>query len=240
MTKNGFADVPAAGREGGENLFGYPSQLRPADAAQQGYGDEINRDPQQRQGDLEEAYRAALAPADRARYDKLKGTSGPQVEVVLPGGIVVSAAASGCVAEARERIYGSVKNFLTVFYLPQGALTDLRNVEKETEVKEALARYEGCMKAAGYSVGFPQAARELAESYYRGRPSPHNRPAARELQIATSDGRCRSSSGLSQAYAKAAERRAARWIREHEAEIVSAGDIQLAASKRAVAALAGR
>ena len=79
----------------------------------------------------ERTYPASLDPAQRRASHSALVNESRQVTVKLSAGLVVGAATAGCIAQARQVLFGSVERFLRIVYLrnelPRGlAVADAR------------------------------------------------------------------------------------------------------------------
>ncbi|WP_330176608.1 hypothetical protein OG875_25770 [Streptomyces sp. NBC_01498] len=158
-------------------------------------------------------------PADtRERFHRLLlGEGGNDVRVVLPGNFEVAAASSGCVGSARRRLYGSVENYLTVYYLPELVQRQASAADEDPDVRDAHAAFARCMAAKGYDTATPDDAVALAATYYPdGR---RGRAGADEKTLAAGDAECQTTVRLRERRAAAVDRLARRWLADNEAAV---------------------
>lgn len=126
----------------------------------------------------------------------LEPATARQVRVLLPGHYVARAARRGCLARARRRIYGSVRNFLLLWYGPQvirlRLLDELNRALGEPEVQRAGQVYAACMDAAGYRTASPRSTWLRARKKYGA-----DRGVTRaERRMAVWDARCQRRSAI--------------------------------------------
>jgi hypothetical protein len=129
--------------------------------------------------------------------DALVPSGSPRVGVRLLGSWEVDAAQRGCVAKGRREVYGSVRNFLILWYGPQviGSMIDRYLVDAidAPKVAEATSSYSRCMREGGFDVATPRAAWRLArQDFDHG----GDRVTSGEKRMATLDARCQKSSRI--------------------------------------------
>lgn len=182
----------------------------------------------------EEAYLATLSSGDRERYARTLNDPGAGlITLRLPDGAEVGAAAEGCVAEGLRAVYGSVRNYLRLFYFPQQIGAFGQAALDAPEVGDALSQYGACMREAGFDVASPSDAVDLAEQLFGGSRPPASAPGDEERAMAVTDARCRLTSGFHDALEAALVREASAWLSEHEGEVLALADLQRAALSRA-------
>ena len=170
---------------------------------------------------------AALDPRD-----------GPQVHIDVPGVVRVSEPATGCRAQAKAELFGSVQWWLMVDHF---AVTGIRSfgapATRTPEVVEAAAVYQRCMLGRGYDVATPaHGARTARVTWVEGDPS--GVPSHQEIDMARADALCQAESGV-QAVLDAAVLRLARpWLEQHAATLRETADVLVRAAERARAVLA--
>ena len=190
------------------------------EAAQHGYGDDLNRerpkdsDPQLAQ----EHYLNTLPEPERRRYHQaLWPADEPEVTIDLPQGMTSGAASTGCVAEARIRVYGSVETYLRLSQFSNAlSLVSIDAYDRSRNAK-TMGLYGWCMKRAGYAVDPPKEAKDLARERFA-----HRRPdevSDQERAMAVSDATCQESSGIYDRLEAAILDEASDWIRKHETDI---------------------
>jgi hypothetical protein len=204
-------------------LAGIVSPLTPEAAAEHGYRrvvaphGGIEAEP-----GLPDAVQAAVSPP---------GAAYTYVEV--PDIIRVGAPATGCLAQVRTALFGSVESWLLV---DQFAVAGIRRFAvaamKSPEVTEAAAAYERCMAERGYASKNPadtarQARLRWIESATAGEPT------ADEIAMARADADCQRRSGVHAVLDDTVLRLAATWIRQHESTILELADTYTAAIERA-------
>ncbi|GAA4021790.1 hypothetical protein GCM10022247_52500 [Allokutzneria multivorans] len=184
--------------------------LRLEDARREGYPDSVMIPPP-RQGPVE-AHAEALPPETRERFnDLLRGDTGTDVRVTLAGGFETAASSGGCVGSARKQLYGSVANFLTVFYTAELAQRQASGADRDPEVVAAYESYAKCMGTKGHRVAAPAEAVALAKK----------RPAE-EIAVATADAECRGVTRLHAVREAAADRIVRRWLGDNSGAVVQA------------------
>lgn len=189
-----------------------------------------SRDPEA----AEEAYLARLSEGDRERYARTLNDPGAGlITLRLPDGAEVGAAAEGCVAEGRRAVYGSVRNYLQLFYFPQQIAAFGQAAVDAPEVEDARSQYRACMRQAGFQVAGPSDAVDRAEQLFGGSRPPGSAPGDEERAMAVADARCRLMSRIHDALEAALVREASAWLNEHEGEILALADLQRAALSRA-------
>lgn len=97
-----------------------------------------------------DAFVEKLSSADRDRFHRdLLGNGVNDIRVTLPGGHSFGAPSTGCLAEARTAVYGTVGNYLTVIYLPELAQRHVGEVYDDPAVTAAWATHDSCVANGG-------------------------------------------------------------------------------------------
>jgi len=136
-----------------------------------------------------DGYVEALSAKKQLEYSNvLLGGDGPRLTVRLPGGRVIDTPLQGCVAEGRQKIFGSIQNWASVQYVPESinASVDAR-VMSSGPYGRALETWRGCMKAKGVQATSPvELAGSVEDDYSHRVPG----TAVREIRLAVADGEC--------------------------------------------------
>jgi hypothetical protein len=130
-------------------------------------------------------------------------------------------------------VYGSVRNYLRLFYYPQQLAGFGDEAQRSPAVRDALSRYAACMREAGYEIASPSQAADLAELRFGGTRPAGSEPSEEERAMAVADARCQEASRLYPALDAALVRAASAWLNDHEGEILALADVQRAALARA-------
>lgn len=208
-------------------LAGLGTPIDPETADRAGYGPQITPAPGSDPAEnAEAAYFEALSPTERRAYHReLSGGSG-EVVVSMPSGARIGASSTGCAAEARRTLYGSIEAFLQVAYcrneFPRVADTTMNS----RTVRATLHAYEQSLRAAGYKFRTPQLARKAAEQRWGG-----TRPAAgpsslEERDQAVADAEAQAVSRCNQAMDEVALAHALPWIRANERWLLDLAEVQ--------------
>lgn len=229
--------IPTEGRLGG---LGAPLRLQTA--RQNGYGTLIERIPEDATDDpnlAQEQYLATLSETKQSEYwELLDPSDSPQERIRLESGIAVSAATTGCAAEARKRIYGSVRAFLEIHNFFNELTGRRSEVDEDDRVKHAVEAYSACMREAGYEVVDASDARYQANQEF-GRTRKLSDPVTvEERSMAVADATCQETSALNRAMDDAFIDVMSTWINDREATIMALKDTLEDASSRAEAILA--
>lgn len=206
-------------------------------AAHDGYADALDRTPPGGDPDVLHAYQTTLPVAEQTVFaQRLNDEQAPQTAFTTPNGWHLTASESGCVAEARTAVYGSVQASLLLLYLPQDLNATATAVGSEESVAAANDRYRTCMTGRGHPVSFPQEAVALAQQAVRPGVA---EPSPQELAIAVADAECQRSSAIVPVILDSLERIAAPWIAANAELVESAGAVVTASLPRATAILPG-
>jgi hypothetical protein len=152
-----------------------------------------------------------------------------------PDGLRVGASSTGCIATAQGAVYGSVHNWLVIFYLPQDLNDEAADTYRDRPVQQASEAYRSCMAAGGHPAHYPQDAQRMARQW-GATAADADHISDQEIQLATADARCRTSSHLDETIDTAFEARSADWLTRHENATLRAADILRAAQRTARAA----
>lgn len=202
--------------------------LRAETVREQGYPDRWMTDARiPEKGPVETHADSLPADAKERFHHLLRGEGGDNVRVVLPGNFEVAAPSSGCVGGARRRLYGSVENYLTVYYLPELVQRRAVAADEDPDVRVAYAAFAQCMATEGYHTATPAAAVDLARTYY---PDGRRQGAgAQEKKLALADAQCQATTRLRERRAAAVDRLARRWLAGNAAAVSKAyGLLQVA------------
>ncbi|MEV6302854.1 hypothetical protein AB0M02_25800 [Actinoplanes sp. NPDC051861] len=215
LRAKGFDPPPPMAESGAVQNLPVPVDERAARAA--GYGDAIPR------GALADGRKMQRYAESTPGVDQALGgpDAAPVARLVTPNGWEFTSPRTGCVAEGRAAVYGSVGNWLTAFYLPQDLNQTAADVYLDDGVATASAAYQSCMAGEGYHMRIPQEASETA----RGWAAAGDSPAAREIALATADARCRSRTGIAGIWYAEFERRAAPWLTRNANRVIGAAAV---------------
>ncbi|RBQ17027.1 hypothetical protein DP939_26405 [Spongiactinospora rosea] len=199
MTRHGFRYVmnklPATEEKSVDNtLTGDDLELK----SRVGYGANFD-DPSSggEPDDPNQDYLDTRSDDDRSAWTaRLSGTKEP-VRVTLPDGGEMAANADGCIGEARSRLYGDFKTWLTgssIVNTMSGRVHAL--LPKDPAYLAKVAEWRTCMAAKGYRYDSPDASTDAVmaelEKAKKAGEEASGRAArrAKELRIATADAEC--------------------------------------------------
>ncbi|WP_323095942.1 hypothetical protein [Intrasporangium sp. YIM S08009] len=140
----------------------------------------------------EARYVSRLTPARRdAYYSTLLGTGGPAVKVQLPGGRQILTPSTGCIAEGRRAVFGSIEKWAMVQYAPE-SLSDLvtPKIANSSVYRGALRAWQKCLAERGIHAQSPEALEASSTSRAPRRP---------QIAAAVADGECALESHLPRA-----------------------------------------
>jgi hypothetical protein len=232
------------------------------EAQARGYGREIQRTPHgQDVPDPVSEYLTTLSASDRHRFfATLVGPQSAYVRVKGLDGRVVEVPTQGCSATARNAVYGSVENFVSLARFPAYLFHYSDQIYADPRFKSAQTAYASCMKSAGYDVRGPGEARDLAQARFGVSPtvvgrnrvvtpsspptaapssSPNGTVSDEERAMAVTDATCQQSSGVYAAWDEAGFAAASSWINDHEGQILALEELQQKSIARAEKILAG-
>lgn len=247
MEDKGWEYFPVGLNHTRETAAFYFQVLTPEEAAREGYAVYLGREPRLPDAFAEqEAYLQALSPQERDAWER--DLAGPQgAEDDIGGGISVPT--EGCLAEAREEVWGEQWREMSTLgdelQLLQFQVES--RVEADERFQEALARWQDCMADRGYRFEQPQAAvasvadtrpdepSDLDEAPDRAAQSPDaarsqnaraegvtspHAPTSEEIEIATADAECRQDSQLSSIDAELRTQFQAEAVSDHEEQLL--------------------
>lgn len=145
-------------------------------------------------GDVRFADRSASA---RARVFRALAPHGsPEVRVRLPVGYIAAHPRRGCVPRARLIVYGSLRNYLALVYVPQGIrrrlLRHLGAALLRDDVREAASAYAACMREEGYAADTPRGAWLMAWRSFRD----DRAISTEQRRMAIADATCQAKSAI--------------------------------------------
>jgi hypothetical protein len=133
--------------------------------------------------DANALYAQSLPPSRQQEFNvALFGASdGPQGSVTLPNGQQIGFPLTGCLSDARKRLYGGdVNRFMTIDAFVNNLEGEVaRRVRRNGEIIDSLKRWRACMRKRGLDFVDPNEAIETARA-----------DASRERAIAVADATC--------------------------------------------------
>jgi hypothetical protein len=172
-------------------------------ADKHGYGEDIIAARERiNLSDLNQIYFKSL-PVERRRYAlaSFNGTT-TDIQVRLPEGGVIARSSQGCMAEAEQDLYGSVREYYTMTVLDETLTTERQNdVLTDARWLGALPRWSTRMSREGFHYDSPAVLRnDLTRLRRRGGFRAERRLAHSEARCAVVTGLSRIASALDQAY----------------------------------------
>ncbi len=163
----------------------------------------------------------------------LEPRDSPRVRVRLAGGYIVTHARRGCVARARIIVYGSLRHYAALTYVPQGIrlrlLEQLDAALLTGRVQEAVSTYAACMRSAGYPAETPRDAWLVA----RRRFGEESEVSAAQRRMAVADARCQTESAIYGEISRGLAREGRRVLLENRARLRRLMRLRWAALARA-------
>ena len=190
------------------------------DSGAHGYGDRLPRGADQVEDPITRYARSLPAP-NRAALAQTIDPKTSQTWYTTPDGRRVGSATSGCMAAAHIAAYGSVLDWLMIYYLPQDLNNEAADTYRDGRVQRAGQAYHACMSAAGYLARYPQDAIRTAQQWSTHAAYPTQVPE-REIRLATADARCQASTHLTAAIDAAFEARSAGWLSRNATAVLRA------------------
>lgn len=200
-----------------------------------GYGGEFEKKAERaRLADPNAAYANALPKADLVRYTKtLDGDlSKGELSVDLPSGGTVSTTSTGCLAEAKGKLYGDTASWFRVNKIAT-SLTPLYvpHLVKDQRFVKAVEAWSRCMRKAGHAYASPGEIREERHALTQGMSAA--RAHAAEVQLAVTEATCAVKTSLGKT-ARALEREyRAKKLQRYSEDIAAYQRMRLAALARA-------
>jgi len=155
----------------------------------------------------------------------LYGPANRQASIRLPSRVKVSFPLTGCLASAKQTLYGSSETAARVeTEIPEFTTTLTEEVEQEPSYADALRRWQDCMAAAGTRAQSPQELIERLEVRY-ARDGVTPELVAEERALAAQDAHCDAETGLRAAYQRTATELVlglSTSVRDHLSELGSA------------------
>jgi hypothetical protein len=159
------------------------------------------------------------------------GDHADMTTVTLPNGATFSTSNTGCVAEARIELYGSIRAHVEVTAMANYMTGEIGSrVMADSSYQEALARWQECMSELGYSVTAPSDAYTMALE--AGVASPAD-ARVREISIAVDDARCNVRTRLTETAEALEKKHSDEFAEENEAQVLATQELQQHALERA-------
>jgi hypothetical protein len=139
------------------------------------------------------------------------------------------------VAEGRKAVYGSVRRFLLLAYVPQQIRQFTSDAIASEPAADLLKSYSECMEAGGYpGLGNPGQTRERAEKLFGSRPA-FGRASQPETHLAVADARCQKGLDVYQTLEGLTLTTASNWLAENSATLTELQDVLRESLRRAKA-----
>lgn len=167
-------------------------------ARRYGYGGALDRRAEQeRKKDPNSAYLKGLSEWELARWDRaLFGDEDSRVvSVRLPAGGRVGTRTDGCVANARDTLYGDLAQWFRASKVAENLVPlYAEDLTQDRGFKEAVRKWSHCMRGKGHDYAAPEKIRDrLPELNERLAP---DRAHAAEVRLAVAEALCARSSEL--------------------------------------------
>ncbi|WP_419997987.1 hypothetical protein [Streptomyces boninensis] len=167
-------------------------------AREHGYGSEFERKAdRERRKDPNSAYLAGLSKREHTRWDRafFGGGNGRTVSVTLPSGGRAGVSLDGCVAQARDTLYGDLAQWFRASKTAENlAPLYAKDLKNDPRFKGAVRTWSRCMRGKGHDYATPAAIRNrLPELTERLAP---DRAHDAEVRLAVAEAQCARSSGL--------------------------------------------
>jgi hypothetical protein len=174
-------------------------------------------------------------PSRQAAYSRaLLGDPNKHVTLDLPSGQQFTLLATGCIAESRVELFGSVIEAGRIFYLPQDAYVTMhRGIVDDPELRRVTTRWAACMSERGHRFASPGAARSSVAAAYR---TAGDSRAMRQLErrIALADGECAFIVRLPDTFDRVGRRLAEQLLPDHQKrDLLTVAERQAAAATKA-------
>jgi hypothetical protein len=157
--------------------------------------------------DIQSDWTASLP--EKAQRALLGSDDTPQVAVKVDDN-TITMNSTGCLAQARSKVYGSMENYLAVAFatLTPQAL-GVEAIGGDPRVIEATQNWSTCMSKRGFSFSGPDQSQRAGEEI----------GGTSERSIAVADATCRVEADLQATYAAAGDDAVAVWLASHESVI---------------------
>lgn len=204
-------------------------------ARRNGYGSRFqDRMAEIQRTDPNAGYANSLSKPERIRYGKtLDGrSSGSLVTARLPGGGTVQTSDSGCVAEAKDQLYGDFETWFQVEKIAENLpRTYAPKVLKDTRFVHSLGTWSTCMKASGYDVADPPQARQLLTKLTNGMT--RDKSFEVEVELAVAEASCATSTPLAGTARAVQDEYRAKELRQYGDDVATYERMSVAALGRA-------
>jgi hypothetical protein len=132
-----------------------------------------------------------LPPDQQAAYHKaLMGSADTRQAIQLPGGGEVGFPTTGCIAEARRRLFGDLLVWARVAHVPSALDSRIsQQVGTNPTYVKAERAWRGCMKGKGYAYQHPGDGYPGLQARYE-KEGPSQRLRQQEIAIAVADAEC--------------------------------------------------
>ncbi|MGH3241205.1 MAG: hypothetical protein ACRDNL_12565 [Spirillospora sp.] len=179
---------------------------------------------------------ANLSSADKRRYQNtLMGTR--REEVLTWGGGVLTLPVDGCLAGARKRLYGDIKQYAAVSSLADNLEgTAVGDAAENTRLDGPERRWSQCMGGKGYRFSTKEQAHEAAANLYDPARLP-SRPYRKEIEQAVADAECDKQAGYSALKQQLYDQALKDLTKKHERDLLAYSEMQRKALKVAAEVL---
>ncbi|WP_380659776.1 hypothetical protein [Sinosporangium siamense] len=201
-------------------------QFRPATnddietSRREGYGIHAMPD-KQAQADPNGDYLKALSADRRKLWLRAHRGTGKTISAAVPSGSgSYGTPSSGCLAQARQALYGNLNSYVTAqaamktFNAPVTAAT-----ESDPEVVKVMRQWSRCMARRGFQFDEWEEAHKAASELYGEIRRPLPEPVPQEIEIAVADAECSAETGKSAVERTRYSYHQAKLLKEQEAQI---------------------
>lgn len=206
-----FDDVSSAGQ------VGYTSSVTPVD-----------------QPTTVDTFASKLSQAQLQQFDfDLVGDPNDLAQYTSPSGHIIGSSNSGCVAQSRIKVYGSLDNFFQVAMLKTELANRVDLSLDSPRVVELMGDYSTCMSEYGVEVESIADTQKLAETlFFESRPV-GSTPSPEERALAQLDATCQKKIDVVEALNSYFFDQASVWVAENEAWILGLLEIRYESLERA-------
>ncbi|WP_152990695.1 hypothetical protein [Sphaerimonospora mesophila] len=159
----------------------------------------------------------------------------PEITATIPGYGEVGTPSEGCLSQAREEIYGPLKEWIKLDFLAGNLPLEARwKASADPEMKSINSAWSSCMAGKGYS-GFkdPSQARIKAQEFHQRLGIGSDEARSKEVSLATADAECETATDYAPHRIKIEDKYYAQVLEARSADVTAIKEMNQRALSRA-------
>ncbi|MET8341069.1 hypothetical protein ABZV14_45585 [Streptosporangium canum] len=244
MKKRGFTYVqnPSSATDVAPTLGEDPYGLTVEQAQRTGYKSAENAGDSP--GEVDRSGISKLSEEEQKRWGEafFGRDDAPEIKADLPGGGRVGTTSEGCLAEAREKLYGSLSDYVKLTYLAGNLpIRARREASSDADMTRIDSAWSSCMASKEHSgLKNPDAARGRSLESHRRLGIGSDEARAQEISLAVADAECEKTTDYAAQRIRIEDRYYEKMLQKFAKELTDARKMNASALLHAKEALGAR